>query len=93
MNAYTTKTIAHRDDILRVAPATPAVTWAELDAVLDVVPEHPQEVLPAMPSGRSARRPHAPHLARLDSDVRHGLDAARLHPAGNLDFDPVTDTY
>ena len=37
VNAYTTKTIAHRDDAPGPAPAGPPVTWAELDAALDAV--------------------------------------------------------
>lgn len=37
VNAYTTKTIAHRDDNPHRAPAVLPVTWEELDAALDAV--------------------------------------------------------
>jgi len=37
VNAYTTKTIAHRDDDPRQVPAARPVTWAELDAAVDAV--------------------------------------------------------
>jgi hypothetical protein len=59
VNAYTTKSIAHRDDKpdLILLPAAPPVTWAELDAALDAVGgiykkyyrlRHPGEVLGAL---------------------------------------------
>ena len=62
VNTYTTKTIAHRDDILRVTSAPPAVTWAELDAALDAAGNiykkyyqlrHPGEALGALTPLRS----------------------------------------
>ena len=57
VNAYTTKTIAHRDDNPGRVPAAPPVTWAELDAALDAVGtiykkyyrlRHPGEALGAL---------------------------------------------
>jgi hypothetical protein len=57
VNAYTTKTIAHRDDAPGPVPAAPPVTWAELDAALDAVGaiykkyyrlRHPGEALGAL---------------------------------------------
>jgi len=37
VNAYTTKTIAHRDDNLHRVPGVLPITWDELDAALDAV--------------------------------------------------------
>lgn len=62
VNTFTTKTIAHRDDVLRGAPAAPAVTWGELDVALDAVGSiykkyyrlrHPGEALGALTPLRS----------------------------------------
>lgn len=93
VNAYTTKTIAHRDDILRAAPATPAVTWAELDAALDAVGNihkkyyrlcHPGEALGG--------------LTPLISPGWIEMFGTAWMPPGftmpdHFDFDPATDTY
>jgi hypothetical protein len=93
VNAYTTKTIAHRDDILRAVPATPAVTWAELDAALDAVGNihrkyyrlcHPGEALGG--------------LTPLISPGWIQMFGTAWMPLGftlpcALDFDPTTDTY
>lgn len=37
VNTYTTKNLAHRDDITRAASTVSAVTWGQLDAAIDAI--------------------------------------------------------
>lgn len=92
VNDYTTKTIAHRDDRLRGAPAAPPVTWAELDAALDTVGtiykkyyrlRHPGEALGALTPLIS------PGWIRL---FQTAWMPPSFTPPTDLDFEPAAGT-
>ena len=93
VNAYTNKTVAHRDDNPRRVPAAPPVTWAELDAAVDAVGgiykkyyrlRHPGEALGALTPLKSPGWIQMFQTAWMPSG---------FIPPDDLEFEPATSTW
>jgi hypothetical protein len=82
VNAYITKTIAHRDDALGPGARGAAGHLGRTGRRPGRGRRHLQEVLAATPPRRSARRLDPAEATRLAPDVPGRLDAAGFLPAG-----------